>query len=136
MSRIVFWVPLDCWDAFLEGSTWIRVFKDNRHNFTSCLTPHGRSFPKVLNSTLDCRRPEIVGSNLATVVDADQGLVCERVIVISKAGEWHADSGLLTQEVKDKVIGWYAASFKKTKIQLRYPSSNPSAAPTFPIGQP
>jgi hypothetical protein len=78
--------------------------------------------PKVLEAM------EQFISSCAKRYDGDKRLGFVQAGLLGKWGEWHADSGLLTQEAKDKVIGWYAASFKKTKVQIRYPSSNPSAA--------
>jgi len=38
-------------------------------------------------------------------------------------GEWHTypDTGLLSDTTKDKVVGWFDAAFRKTRLQVRIP---------------
>jgi hypothetical protein len=45
-------------------------------------------------------------------------------------GEWHTypDTGLLSTATMDKVVGWYAAAFKTTKLQVRNPLASAYAA--------
>jgi hypothetical protein len=45
-------------------------------------------------------------------------------------GEWHTypDDGLISSTTRHAVIGWYAAAFKTTKLQTRYPFAPAYAA--------
>jgi hypothetical protein len=52
--------------------------------------------------------------------DGDKRLGWIQAGLLGKWGEWHAASGLLPKEAKDKVLSWYIASWTKTQVQVRY----------------
>jgi hypothetical protein len=55
--------------------------------------------------------------------DGDKRLGFVQAGLLGFWGEWHANENALPVETEEKVLRWYAASFTKTQIQMRYPSA-------------